>query len=138
MRTVFQAAMQADATLSGLLTGGVHTTNEISRQDTPDAFDANGEIQPCALVKISSESAFGPRSIGGRQLINVYLYERQGTTNIDAALNALRPLFHNTKVGAASDKAWWSTWANEVRDQRDDALDCDMAMVQFQVARFRG
>jgi hypothetical protein len=136
MRGAIKTLIEGDATLSGLLTGGVFAGREISRNDTPGAFDANGEIQPCALVKLSTESAFGPRAIGGNQVIDIYLYERDGTTTIDQAIDAMRDLLHNTKISSGA--AWWCEWSNDIRDTYDDALRCDMAVSSYTVARFRG
>ena len=47
--------LEDDETLADYLTGGIFVAEEISRQRTPGAFDTNGEILPCALVKSGTE-----------------------------------------------------------------------------------
>ena len=135
MRTVIQAAMQANSPISSLLTGGIHTETEISRQLTPDAFDANGELLPCALVTTPGEFADGPNEIAGRLNCTIYFYQRAGYTVIDAARTLTRTLFHNQKVGDPEDRVWEMRWVNSVNEQRDSALDCPVHRLQFEIVR---
>ena len=54
--TDFETRMEADATLAAILTGGVYTSGAvgelgITRETTSAAFDSNGYLKPCALVR---------------------------------------------------------------------------------------
>lgn len=60
IRDEIAAVLSADETLGDLLPGGVYAGGEISRQKTPDAFDANLELQACALVSGGTEAPVGP------------------------------------------------------------------------------
>lgn len=60
----FAAKMEADTTLDGLLTGGIHQfgvlgRERMNRDKTPDAFDADGYLKPCALIIEGEETPDG-------------------------------------------------------------------------------
>ena len=124
--------IEADGTLAGLLTGGVHT-GEISRQATPEAFDGNGEVLPCALVRIEGEAPTGPYPYSTQQFIVVYLYQQSGTDSIDTAVTQLFTLLHRVKL----DWTWECRWVGDVRDIEDEALRCSMTLIRFQITRLR-
>lgn len=131
--------MQADATLSGLLTGGIYVTNEVSRQLTPSAFDdVTAEILPCALVTTPGEFADGPDEYAGRLNATIFFYQRIGYGTIDQAKDRARALFHRQKVGSPADKVWEMRWVNSVTEQRDQALDASMHVIRFEIVRYIG
>jgi hypothetical protein len=132
MRDTLKGLLEADATLGALLTGGIHT-GEISRQATPEAFDAHGEVLPCALVKVEAETPTGPYRMSARQFVLVYLFQQHDTTAIDSALDRIFTLLH----GAKPEGAWECRWVGDVRDIEDGALRCQMALSRFQVTRLR-
>lgn len=100
----FKTRIAANAPLMAVLTGGVHTKAEtgpegITRDTVGAAFDGNGHLKPCALVV---ENAIVPDSMvhdeeaiiaSVAQRVQIFLYERRGYTNIDAALPLLFTLF---------------------------------------------
>lgn len=133
MRDSIIDRLQADTALTATLTGGIHTGGAISRQATPAAFDANGEILPCALVTIEGESPAGPYRTSARQFVVIYLYEWAGTTAIDAALDRIFALLNRHKFAGT----WETRWVGDVRDQQDEALGCSLALSRFQVTRQR-
>lgn len=138
LRSVVKTAIEGDGTLAALLTGGVHAVTEISREEASGAFDANGEIQPCALVKLPSEFSDGPLSMTGRQALDIYIYERQGYATIDQCLDPLRALLHRQKIGAAADKIFEVRHTDDVKDQRDIATGWSLHLSRFEIWRFRG
>lgn len=138
MKDVIKTLMEGDATLAALLTGGVFTGREVSRTDTAGAFDANGELQPCVLVKVGGEFAEGPDEFAGRQFIDIYFYERDGFTVIDQAIPAAYSLLHREKIGDASDKVFETRWTNDIRDQEDGALGSSLSVSRYEVVRHRG
>jgi hypothetical protein len=135
LRDDIKTYLEADATLTGILTGGVHAGVEISRQNTPSAFDSNGEILPCALVKEEADAKTGPFHESSVTYILVFFYQRYDYDSIDQALDRVFTLLHRQKVGT---KVWEILWANDIKDQEDQALGCSLSLSRYQVYRNRG
>lgn len=101
----FKARMVADvANLMLILTGGVFTSggvglDGISRDSAPDAFDADGFLQPCALVKQAGNIPDGQvvdyaaQVASANQRVEIWLYQDRGYDAIDAAAARLYTLF---------------------------------------------
>lgn len=140
MRTTIRNLMAADGTLQTLLTGGVYAEREIKRKHavTDAAFDANGLIQPCALVKATSEFADGPDQFAGRQYIDIYFYELDGFVNIDQAIDRTKILLHRQKIGVPADGVWEVRWFHNITDTEDPALLCSLSVSRYEVIRYRG
>ncbi len=100
-----KALLNADATLSDLLTGGVFNASdftfdgggadEIPRQ-------ANGVlVDPFAIIRFKSIDPKGPYLIGGElQSIEIYIYDNVGYTTIEASISRIKTLLHNTYIDA--------------------------------------
>lgn len=135
MRDTIYTALAGDGTLLATLTGGVHV-DTISRQRTPAAFDANGELLPCALVRIESDVQHGPytgaAALSGRTYVLVYAYQRRGYDAIDAALDRVRALLHRAKLGTGT---WDIVWGDDSADLEDQALNCAMRTSRYVVTR---
>lgn len=100
----FKARMEGDATLMAILTGGVYTKAEtgregITRDTASDAFDGDGYLKPCSLVRQrplvpDGQVADEEESLASdRRVIEIYLYEDSGYSNIDSGLSRLFILF---------------------------------------------
>lgn len=129
-------ALEANYDLMDILTGGIHiNAEEISRQNTPSAFDANGEIQPCALIKIGVESRLrsGIDNSVNTPLV-IYFYERQGYTNIAVAMEYAFDILNEKKFG---ENVWNIEFDIAVNQQRDTALDCALGSLRFVAKRLR-
>ena len=120
------ARMTADATLTSLLTGGVFTSGlageeGISRDTTPDAFDPDGYLQPCALVVQQGNIADGQvvdydtQTISSIQRVEIWLYQDRGYATIDAAAARLRTLFLGHKFSDT-----FELWLANVIDRERD------------------
>lgn len=130
-----KTVLTANAPLMAILTGGVHIdVEEINITNTPSAFDANGEIKPCALVKLGTEFKLTKTRRGVQTPIVIYLYERQGYDNIDPAMVAVFDLLNDKKIGTS---VWNLEHQNTVYHQRDTALDCALGTLRFVAARKR-
>lgn len=132
------AVLAGDATLTGLLSGGVHkgtVVHEVSRQNTPGAFDANREILPCALVQQESlvpTSPFEPYQDGARLYVLVHLYQRFGYEEIEAARKRAYALLHRTRFNSADGtKCWRIEHSNDLLGMEDMGLNCAMEVSRY-------
>lgn len=96
----FAARMTADSALMLILTGGVYRAELVgleglTRETTPNAFDANGYLKPSVLVRQRGNVPDGTvrdglaQVVSTTQVVELYLYEDRGYTAIDAALARL-------------------------------------------------
>ena len=99
-----------------------------------EAFDENGEIKPCVLIKLGTEFKLGDTSRGVRTPITFYFYEREGYANIEPAMGLVFDAVNDAKIGAHT---WNIEFQNAVYHQRDTALDCALSTLRFVAARLR-
>lgn len=131
--------LQDDTALNAALTGGVHRAVEISRQATPDAFDGNGELLPCALVKQETATPWGPHDDSGRLYVVIYFYERAGYTNIETARKRVYSLLHRAKLTPEDGSGNYDIrHGNDLIDLEDPALNVPMAMSRYVATVQRG
>lgn len=129
-----KTVLQADTALMALLTGGIHNdVEEISRQNTPSAFDATTkEIKPCALIKLPTEVPAGPYVRSVRTTIVIYVYQRQGYDVIEPAMEKIFNDVNDTQIGS---NVWNIEYVGAVHQQRDQALDCPLGLLRFAAIR---
>jgi len=132
-----KTALLTNAPLAAILTGSIHIdVEEISRQNTPTAFDATTkELKPCALIKTGVE----PRMASGlADSVNtplvIYFYERQGYANIEPAMTLVFDQLSDQKIGT---NVWQIHFDIAVNQQRDTALDCALGSLRFVAKRRR-
>ncbi len=136
MRDAIYSLLSQDQELMTLLTGELHQALEvglISRQNTPDAFDANGEIQPCGLLRYSVSTPVDPYPGATRVYFGILLYERHGYSAIDLARRRIRQLLHKVKLTPVdpAQRCWEIQHADDVMDTRDLALNCSMMASRY-------
>lgn len=136
LREAIRDYLAADGALMGILTGGLYAGGEISRQGTPGAFDAQGEVLPCGLVALETQGPFGPFTDGARLFLTVTCWQRSGYDAIDAALDEVFVLLHDSKAGETSD-LWTVLHVEDSADLEDPGLRCAMRYARFQVIRAR-
>lgn len=136
MRSEIVDYLGADVALMGTLSGGLHEGAQISRQLTPGAFDANGEILPCALVRDGSDAPTGPHPDGARVMVEIYFYERAGYANIQTAMQRVYQLLH--RENAWIQGVWEIRHADSLRELRDDALECSLGLSRYEVLVDKG
>lgn len=134
LATQIRDLLSADTTLAARLPGGIYASTEITRQGTPAAFDANGELRPCAVVRVSTETQIGPYSSGSRAIVNVYFYQRSGFDQIDLAMLRVFELLHEHKLAGT---VWDMRWSDDVTDQEDISLQSSLEISRYQVTRLR-
>lgn len=131
MRDAILAVLTGDAALTGLLTGGIYSAVEISRQTTPTAFDANDELLPCGLLKMETQTPVIPHPNGSRLFFSVMLYERAGYATIDAARKRVYALLQRQKVTPAAGGNWEILHTDDVLDTEDPGLSCCLMVSRF-------
>lgn len=118
-----------DAVLMALLVGGLYSYEQtgrsgISRSSTPDAYEAVGFLQACAVLKAGEArraSAIRDSQSGGEQRLEIYLYD-DGDSGYGAILTA------RDRIVALLDRQWidgagYIRWAGAVDDLRDPKLN---------------
>ncbi len=122
--------LTGDATLMGILTGGLYDASavgEISRQFTPNVFDANLEVLPCGLLRMDSMVPGAVYVRGAREFFSVLLYQFRGTADIENARTRIFDLLHDKRLSGA----WRVQHTDDVRDARDVVLNCGLLIVRF-------
>ena len=134
------AALQGDATLAGILTGGLYDgteINDISRQATPAAYDQYSELLPCAIVKPETQAPAGPHPDGSRLFVTVWFYQQSGSAAIDLARIRAYHTLHRTTL-AGSDGLWDVRHANDLLGIEMQALDVPAIMSRYVATVNRG
>ncbi|RPI92885.1 MAG: hypothetical protein EHM40_11580 [Chloroflexi bacterium] len=131
-----KAALEADSDLMDYLTGGIYNdVEEINRQNTPEAFDANGELEPCALIKLGTESKLRSGILNSVNTpITIYFYQRAGYNIIEPAMDLAYVDLNDKKIGS---HVWNIEYDIAVHQQRDTALDCALGSLRFVAKRMR-
>ena len=132
-----KTALEADVALMALLTGGIFNNVEEIRNTsdgTPGAFDANGEIKPCALIKLGVETKTGPHARSVRTPFRIYFYQRQGYDVIDPAEELVFNILNDQQIG---ERVWNIEYGSEINQQRDQALDCALESQVWNAIRNR-
>ena len=112
-----KAVLEADATLLATATGGIYDINEsgalgINRQTTTGAFDSNGLLKPCVLLRARAlvpdfqlRDASGQYS-SARQTLEVWLYQDNGYTSIDTMKARIYALLHEKQLTGTFLVSW--------------------------------
>ncbi len=107
------ALLAGDTALRALLSGGVYASGTvgrlgITRKTTPDAFDADGYLKPCALVRQRALTPDGAvrdqieQVLSAAQIVEVWLYQDTGYDAIDDAGIRVFALLEGVAVGAGT------------------------------------
>lgn len=115
--------LKADATLMAILTGGVYTDEEVDVEGirrgedfvTDAAFDADGFLLPCALVRqrglvpvgdmVRSQKE-GDEITATRQVIEIYYYQHRGHAMIDLAKERAYQLLEGRRLTGTFPLIW--------------------------------
>lgn len=134
------AALQGDATLAGILTGGLYdgtVINDISRQATPTAYDDYSELKPCAILKPETQAPAGPHPDGSRLYVTLWFYQQSGSAAIDAGRVRAYHLLHRATL-AGSDGLWDVRHANDLLGIELQALGVPAIMSRYVATVNRG
>jgi hypothetical protein len=131
------AALQGDAPLTALLPGGLYdgvAVQDISRQETPDAYNEWGEMKPCAILKPETQAPTGPHRDGARLFVTLWLYQQRGAAEIDAARERAYQVLHRATLAGM----WDVRHANDVLGTEVAALGVPTIMSRFVATVNRG
>lgn len=139
-----KAILEADATLLATATGGVWDINEagksgINRTSTPGAFDSQGVIKPCVLLKLRSGTPDGALADDATQTVSLldileaWFYQDQGYT----AINTMRDRVYTLWQAKQLTGTFVCLWAGDVRGGRDIDLDASVERSDYNVRRKR-
>lgn len=144
MLSLIKTRLEADATLLASATGGIYDFDEtgrmgINRTNTPAAFDSNGIIKPCVLLRLRSSVPDGYladdptqyRSL--RENIECWFYQDSGYTTIETMRNRVYALLHARPVTGAMQLYW----TGDVRGERDTDIDASVERSDFQAVTYR-
>ncbi len=135
MRQEIIAVLQSDTTLMGLLPGGLYDAaevDEISRQNTPAAFDANRELQACAIlmergpVSLASST---PYTHGASATVEIYFYNHTD----GQARERVYDLLHNTRLSSQIGTNWRIEHTDDVLGTDDPALAVPLQMSRYRI-----
>ena len=136
------AALQGDAALAGILTGGMYDgteVNDISRQATPAAYDQNSELLPCAIVKPETQAPAGPHPDGSRLFVTLWFYQQSGSAAIDLARIRAYHLLHRALLaGGGNDSIWDVRHSNDLLGMEMQALGVPAIMSRYVATVNRG
>lgn len=131
MLTAVYNLLVADTTLMSKLTGGIYRTQEISRQATAAAYDTNLELKPCALLKGTTATPWGPHANSGRLYFQLWLYERSGYASIEPARLRIYTLLHRVRVTPTSGGCYEIVHVGDLLDQEDTGLGAALIQSRF-------
>lgn len=142
LRQAVKAELAGDATLVTILTGGVFDRRGISRTLTPNAYDTDGTLKPCAVVALETAVPVGPHPDYRmeRVFFVVYLYEEEGNAyaGIDVAKQRIKALLHQQTVTTTPDTVWEIRHADSLGDSYDETLRAEMTYERFFAWKQRG
>lgn len=138
--TAILQALQGDAALMSILTGGLYdgiAVTDISRQATPAAYDAFQELKPSGMLKPESQAPAGPHAHGARLFVTLWLYQQAGSEAIDAARERAYQVLHMSQL-AGSGGLWDVRHAGDVLGAEVQALGVPVIMSRFVATVNRG
>ncbi len=133
-------ALQNDAQLAVILTGGLYDGTEvsdISRQATPAAYDDYSELKPCAILKPETQAPAGPHPDGSRLYVTLWFYQQSGSAAIDAGRVRAYHLLHRATL-AGSDGLWDVRHGNDLLGMEMQALGVPAIMSRYVATVNRG
>lgn len=136
MRQALYDRLASDVTLINILTGGLYYRQGISRDKTPAAFDAFGDMKPCAVLVVTTRA---PREEIGMadQFLQTYFYQQTGYDQIDLAMERTYDLLHKQTVAASNGWCYEIEHAGDLGDSEDPVLLVPMCYSRFRAVLLR-
>jgi len=132
--------LEADATLLASATGGIFDWEEtgrlgISRTSTPAAYDVNGLLLPCLLLRLRAAvpdwvlADDANQYVAVRETLEVWLYQDSGYATIEAMRDRCYALLHTKQVTNAFAIRWQGDW----RSQHDMVINASLERSDYLV-----
>ena len=136
-----KAILEADATLLTTATGGIWDFDEtkrlgLNRTTQPTAFDSNGIIKPCVLLKLRSSvpdyilADDSNQYVSAQEILECWFYESSGYANIETMRDRVYVLFHTVQLSGTFQVLWAGHFRPGIRD---DDLDASVERTDYQV-----
>lgn len=112
----FVDLLKTSATLTAIMTGGIYSDEEIGiegihRGDdstTNAAFDENGNLKPCILVRQDGKIPYGnnvrnlkDKFVATNQMVRIFFYQRRGHAVIEIAKETVYSILEGYKFSDA-------------------------------------
>src|SRR5512133_2586310 len=115
LRDAFRLALEGDTAFATPLTGGIYDASELPPEfltpsQTPSAWDSDGILKPCAVIRWRNEQPFGPHFHSERTFAEVYVYQVSGTAIVEAAILRAKNLLHRSQLTATDYGLRWLNW----------------------------
>ena len=145
IRAHLRATLEGDATLTGILTGGIYDASELPQDGltvsaVPGAFDSLDRVLPCAVIRFREMSETAISGHSRRRFAEIYVYQHRGMDLVDAALARCRALLHPHKQFTTDGgQVYYTTWVDSVGDLVADELDgAAMSRSRYYIDYFEG
>jgi hypothetical protein len=125
LQAVIKGALTGDVTLMATLTGGIFDASVLDREglDLATVQDANGRLKPCGVLRWRGSNPIDPAVLPAEQrFLEVWLYEDQGTANIETAKRLIKALLHYKLFQADNCGLAWLEWAGDLGETTADEL----------------
>lgn len=141
-----KAIPEGDSTILAILTGGIYDAAELDRdgltiRDMETARDATGRLKPCAVIRWRGSAPYGGMGtfIAERGACEIYYYQDQGYSQIEAAKARMKTLLHRKWIASADYESL--AWLNWVFDRgefiAEELGNCPADMSRFEVITTR-
>lgn len=129
IQTTLRTALEADATLVAILTGGIYDASELDKNGldiNTSGLYSNERLNPCAVLRWRGAAAYGPHYTvdrrSERRFVEIYFYEEDGNANIDAAIRRVKLVLDRTQRTADNGGLWWCNWVSDFGESVADEL----------------
>lgn len=125
-------ALESDATLAGILTGGIYTGRPIRLgMGNPNPFDPlSGAVKPCAYVRYSVATPEGYGAKFRRQTISIFVYDSAGVDAIEAAVDRIKTILNGLEVEGTG---YYFRHQGNQDGVFDDILNAYLTVTQYDV-----
>lgn len=129
MKSIIASHLTNDATLMSLLTGGVvYDKIEINRQITPSAFDSNGIIKPCVLIKANDiANVF---ELTAQQIFDIFIYTPPLSSS-EAIVERLYTILNDAYISGV----YYSNVFGSILDRDDPSIKSRLDIISIIINR---
>ena len=107
MRDALRTALEGDATLVGLLTGGVYDASELGSDGAlpSSVFSSLALIQPCAVIRWRGEAPKEIREFTERRYVEIWYYaDSSAVASLEAAKERAKVVLHRQQLSNVTGK----------------------------------